>query len=58
MKDLTIAIGADHAGYELKTKILEWLEPQVKLIKNLGTDSGESVEGRCAIMARVGFRID
>ena len=23
MKDLTIAIGADHAGYELKTKIFE-----------------------------------
>jgi len=44
MKQLKIAIGADHAGFELKTLVKEWLEPQVKVLKDLGTDSEESVD--------------
>ena len=44
MKDLKIAIGADHAGYELKTRIKEWLESQVGELKDLGTNSEESVD--------------
>jgi len=44
MKNLKIAIGADHAGFELKTKVIQWLEPNVKMLKNLGTDSEESVD--------------
>jgi len=44
MKNLTIAIGADHAGFELKSQVKEWLEPQVSVIKDLGTDSEESVD--------------
>lgn len=44
MNNLKIAIGADHAGFELKTKVIQWLEPKVKTLKNLGTDSEESVD--------------
>lgn len=44
MKNLKIAIGADHAGFELKTKVKTWLEPQVSILKDLGTDSEESVD--------------
>lgn len=44
MKNLTIAIGADHAGFELKSQVKDWLEPQVSVIKDLGTDSEESVD--------------
>lgn len=44
MNNLKIAIGADHAGFELKTKVIQWLEPKVKALKNLGTDSEESVD--------------
>ena len=44
MKDLTIAIGADHAGYELKSKVKTWLEGQVSILKDFGTDSEASVD--------------
>ena len=44
MKDLTIAIGADHAGYELKAQVKNWLEPQVGVLKDFGTDSEASVD--------------
>ena len=44
MKNLKIAIGADHAGYAMKRDVMAWLEPQVKELKNLGTDSNESVD--------------
>lgn len=44
MKNLTIAIGADHAGFEMKSKVKAWLEPQVAVLKDLGTDSEESVD--------------
>ncbi|MCG8309989.1 MAG: ribose 5-phosphate isomerase B [Cytophagales bacterium] len=44
MKNLTIAIGADHAGYELKSQVIEWLSPSVSALKDFGTDSEESVD--------------
>lgn len=44
MKDLKIAIGADHAGFELKSKVVEWLKPLVDTLMDLGTDSEESVD--------------
>lgn len=44
MKELTIAIGSDHAGFELKTQVKDWLATQVRTIKDLGTNSEESVD--------------
>lgn len=44
MKNLHIAIGADHAGYQLKTQVKEWLAPLVEVLKDLGTNSEESVD--------------
>ena len=44
MKNLKIAIGSDHAGYELKIKVIGWLEQKVQVLKDLGTDSEESVD--------------
>ncbi|MFA5045919.1 MAG: ribose 5-phosphate isomerase B [Paludibacter sp.] len=42
-KNLRIAICNDHAGYELKTKILEYIEGEgVKKIKDFGAFSSES----------------
>ena len=41
---LTIALSADHAGYELKTKLLKWLEEQGYQTLDLGTSSEESVD--------------
>ncbi len=39
-----IAIGNDHAGYEMKVPILKWLEEQGCEFKNFGTDSPGSVD--------------
>ena len=39
-----IAIGNDHAGYEMKVTIMKWLEEKGFQIKNFGTDSTESVD--------------
>ena len=44
MKNLRIALGADHAGFELKNLVKEWLAPQVEVLKDLGTNSEESVD--------------
>lgn len=44
MKNLRIAIGADHAGYELKSFVKQWIESQVKVLKDFGTDSEQSVD--------------
>ena len=42
-KNLRIAICSDHAGYELKTKILEYVDGEgVKRIKDFGAFSSES----------------
>lgn len=41
---MTIAIGADHAGYEYKKAIQEWLTEHHHEVVNMGTDSSESVD--------------
>ncbi len=41
---MKIAIGNDHAGYEIKRVLKEWLEEQGYEIKNYGTDSPEAVD--------------
>lgn len=40
----TIALGADHAGYELKNHLLKLLSDQGYTTINLGTDTAESVD--------------
>jgi ribose 5-phosphate isomerase B len=44
MNKMQIAIGADHAGFPLKNQLKEWLAPQVEVLKDLGTNSEESVD--------------
>ncbi len=39
-----IAIGADHAGYELKEHLKKWLEQNGYITKDYGTFSTESVD--------------
>lgn len=39
-----IALGSDHAGYELKKEILKYLEEESYKYIDMGTDSGESVD--------------
>lgn len=41
---MKIAIGADHAGYELKMRIAEQLTGEGHKVLNFGTDSAESVD--------------
>ncbi len=41
---MKIAIGADHAGYELKEKIKQWLAQQGIEVRDEGTVSNESVD--------------
>ena len=41
---MKIAIGNDHAGYEIKMVVLDWLREQGYEIKNYGTDSPDSVD--------------
>jgi ribose 5-phosphate isomerase B len=44
MKNTAIAIGCDHAGYEYKERIIEFLvEKNIKSLDK-GTDSGDSVD--------------
>ena len=40
----TIALGADHAGYELKQILRQWLSEQGHLVSDYGTHSTESVD--------------
>lgn len=45
LKNLRIAICNDHAGYELKTKIVEYLQDKgVKELKDFGSFSSESCD--------------
>lgn len=39
-----IAVGADHAGYELKDEVAGWLRAAGHEVLDLGTNSGESVD--------------
>src|SRR5688572_12543904 len=41
---LPIAIGADHAGFEMKTALVSYLEQKGYTVKDLGTYSAESVD--------------
>lgn len=41
---LKIAIGSDHAGFELKQKIISYLEEKFLKIKDFGTHSVESAD--------------
>ena len=44
MSGMKIALGADHAGFELKDKIKHWLAEQGIEVRDEGTNSGESVD--------------
>jgi ribose 5-phosphate isomerase B len=44
MSGMKIALGADHAGFELKDKIKHWLVEQGIEVRDEGTNSGESVD--------------
>lgn len=41
---MQIAIGNDHAGFELKSTLLKWLEEQGHEVSNFGTNTPESVD--------------
>ena len=41
---MKVAIGSDHAGYELKSQLTGWLETKVEVLKDLGTYSEDSVD--------------
>jgi len=51
---MRIAIGSDHAGYELKSLLIPWLEEQGHRVIDHGTDSTDSVDYPpfCAAVAR------
>jgi ribose 5-phosphate isomerase B len=54
MRIVRIALGSDHAGYELKTAVAKHLAEQGHEVIDLGTDSEESVDypSFCAAVAR------
>jgi ribose 5-phosphate isomerase B len=41
---LKIAIGGDHAGFEFKAKLIDWLKAENYEVKDFGTYSTESVD--------------
>ena len=41
---MKIAIGSDHAGYSLKSEIIDLLKEEVELVKDFGPSSEESVD--------------
>lgn len=51
---MRIALGSDHAGYELKTVVAKHLAEQGHEVIDFGTDSDESVDypAFCAVVAR------
>lgn len=44
MKNMKIAIGSDHAGFELKDQVVDWLASSKVDLKDFGTFSEESVD--------------
>ena len=44
MTTRTIAIGSDHAGFTLKSKVKDWLAEAGHEVKDLGTDGSDSVD--------------
>jgi len=41
---MRIALSADHAGYEMKDQLADWLRADGHEIVDLGTNTGESVD--------------
>lgn len=41
---MKISIGSDHAGYQYKTRIIEWLREQGHEVLDFGTDSADSTD--------------
>lgn len=41
---MKIAVGNDHAGYDMKKVVVAWLEEKGYSVKNFGTDSTDSVD--------------
>ena len=41
---MSIGVASDHAGYELKTKVIKHLESKGCVVHDFGTDSTESVD--------------
>ncbi|MGY6561466.1 MAG: ribose 5-phosphate isomerase B [Luteibaculaceae bacterium] len=41
---MNIAIGGDHAGYQLKTKVIKWLQSLNHVVEDLGPFSDASVD--------------
>lgn len=41
---MSIGVASDHAGYELKTKVIKHLESKGCVVHDYGTDSAESVD--------------
>ena len=44
MKDLKIAIGADHGGFELKSQLIGWLRDKGCAVQDCGTHSKDAVD--------------
>ena len=44
MTQRTIALGADHAGFSLKSKVKDWLADAGWAVRDLGTDGPDSVD--------------
>lgn len=41
---MNIVIGADHGGYELKERVVQWLKDNGHVVTNVGCDSSDSVD--------------
>ena len=41
---MKLALGADHAGYDLKNKLKSWLQHEGHQVLDLGTNSADSVD--------------
>jgi len=44
IKEMTIGVASDHAGYELKKSVKAWLEARGAKVTDFGTDSTESCD--------------
>lgn len=44
MQIKTVAVGSDHAGFEYKSAILQYLEELGYTVQNFGTNTGDSVD--------------
>ena len=41
---MKISIGSDHGGYDIKQQLINWLQSQLVNIKDIGTQSNDSVD--------------